>query len=281
MPTATTTPGPRVGTGWRVTVVLAGTIVIWGLMVWLSTAVWGDEVGPARRISSALFVLALTVPMIVVVRRFLDRRPWSTLRLEMGPSLWRPLLIGVGSFVVPSAIGLGVANAAGWVRITTDLPPATLVGAVAFTVLTVLLLEAIPEEVIFRGYVYRTLSASVAPVRAVLIQAVLFALLGTTLWVTTTGWGVIAERGSLFLVMGVVLGIQRLVSDSVWTPIGFHLGFQVVAQSLLTNPAVQTSSALVVTVAGIVPGFVFSVAITRFFIRRKTNWTLPEPDASL
>lgn len=281
MPSVTTTPGPRVGTGWRVTVVLAATIVIWGLMVWLSTAVWGDEVGPARRISSALFVIALTVPMIVVVRRFLDRRPWSTLRLQTGPSLWRPLLVGVGSFVIPSAIGLGVASAAGWVRITTDLSPATLVGAVAFTVVTVLLLEAIPEELIFRGYVYRTLSASIAPVRAVLIQAVVFALLGTTLWVATTGWSVIVERGSLFLVMGVVLGIQRLVSGSVWTPIGFHLGFQVVAQSLLTNPAVQTSSAMVVTVAGIVPGFIFSVAITRFFIRRKVNWILPEPDASL
>ncbi|NYF18027.1 hypothetical protein HDC37_002883 [Microbacterium sp. AK009] len=41
------------------------------------------------------------------------------------------------------------------------------------------------------------------------------------------------------------------------------------------------SSALAVTVAGIVPAFVLAIALTRAFFRRKPIWTLPEPDPCL
>lgn len=269
----------RLGLGWRVAIVLIGTVAIWTLMSVVALVVFRGEVSTASRIVCALIVFGLAVPMVVLARKHLDNRPWSTLGLQGWREGWRPFLIGTASFVVPSVIGLTVAVVAGWVRITSTAAPIGLLAGILFTVATVLLLEAVPEELIFRGYVYRNLSSAMAPLVAVLVQAGLFALLGTALWVVTTGWGVLLERGGLFLAMGVLLGILCLISGSVWNPIGFHLGFQVIAQSLLTNPAVQVDNAVGLTIAAIVPGFVFAVAITSFSTRRKPNWLTAEPDA--
>lgn len=264
--------------GGRIAAVLGGTIVIWSLMVWVSFSVFGGEVTPASRIVCALLVFCLAVPMIVFARRFLDRRAWATLNLQGWSGAWRPFLVGVAAFGIPSALGLGIAVLAGQLRITSSLQPLELAAAIAFTIVTVLMLEAIPEELIFRGYVYRNLSAAIAPIAAVLVQALLFAVLGTILWVATAGWGVLLERGALFLAMGVVLGILRLIAGSVWTPIGFHLAFQVMAQTLLTQPGIEVSDPGAVTIAGMVPAFVFAITIALVLTRAKPNWRVPEPD---
>ncbi len=270
----------RVAVGWRIAIVLVGAIVIWTLMVWVSMSVFGGAVTLLSRAVCALMVFCLVVPMIFFARRFLDRRPWTTLKLQALPEAWRPFLVGAASFLLPSAAGLGIALVAGWLRVTSVLLPLELVAAISFTILTVLLLEAIPEELIFRGYVYRNLSATIAPIAAVFVQAVLFALLGTTLWVVTGGWSVLLERGAIFLAMGVVLGVLRLIARSVWTPIGFHFAFQVVAQTLLAQPGIEVSSPGVITIAGMIPPFVLAVTITLVLTRNRPrpSWREPEPE---
>ncbi|MDL5350336.1 type II CAAX endopeptidase family protein [Microbacterium sp. zg-YB36] len=274
----TTQPRTRVGTAWRIALVLVGTGAIWTLMVWVGASVFGGEVTRASRIVNALLIFCLAVPMVVVARRFLDQRPWAGLDLQGRASGWRHFLIGVASFLLPSAIGLSVALLAGWLQITSVVPPIELILAIGFTVLTVLLLEAIPEELIFRGYIYRNLSARMAPIMAVLVQAVLFAIFGTALWVLTAGWGILGERGALFLAIGVVLGILRVNSGSLWNPIGFHLAFQAVAQTLLGHPGIEVSNPGAVTMAGIIPAFVLGGTLTLALTRRRPNWLTPEPD---
>ncbi|MFK4807648.1 lysostaphin resistance A-like protein [Microbacterium sp. ZW CA_36] len=268
----------RLSTGWRIAIVLVGTVAIWSLMVWVGTTLFGGDVTPVARVVTSLLIFALAVPMVVAARRLLDRRPWATLELQGWAGAWRPFLVGTASFLLPSAIGLSVALLTGWLQITSVLPPLDLVAAVAFTVVTVLLLEAIPEELIFRGYIYRNLSAAMAPIVAVFVQAALFSLLGTSLWVATSGWGVLLERGALFFAMGAVLGILRVISGSVWNPVGFHLGFQVVAQTLLVHPGIEVSNPGAVTIAGIVPAFVFASTVTLMLTRRRPDWRMPEPD---
>ncbi|WP_439593634.1 lysostaphin resistance A-like protein [Microbacterium sp.] len=270
----------RVAAGRRIAIVLVGAIVIWTLMVWVSLSVFGGAVTPLSRTVCALLVFCLVVPMIVFARRFLDRRPWTGLMLQALPEAWRPFLLGVASFLIPSAVGLSIALVTGWLRVTSVLPPLELVAAISFTILTVLLLEAIPEELIFRGYIYRNLSATIAPIAAVFVQAVLFALLGTTLWVVTAGWGILLERGAIFLTMGVVLGVLRLIARSVWTPIGFHLAFQVVAQTLLTQSGIEVSNPGAITIAGMIPPFVLAVTISLVLTRSwpRPNWRELEPE---
>jgi membrane protease YdiL (CAAX protease family) len=268
----------RLGTGWRIAIVLAGTVVIWTLMVWIATTAFGGDVRPVSRIVCALLIFGLAVTMVILARRFLDQRPWRGLGIQGWRGAWRPFLIGAASFLVPSVIGLAIALLTGWLRIAVLLPPVEMVAAIAFTIVTVLLLEAVPEELIFRGYIYRNLSATIAPIAAVFVQAILFAFLGTALWVATTGWEVLFERAGIFLGMGVVLGLLRVISGSVWNPIGFHLGFQVVAQTLLVHPGIDVSNQGVVTISGIIVSFVFATTVTLLVNPRRPNWQVPEPD---
>lgn len=265
---------------WRIGIVLLGTAAIWSLMIWVGLTVFDRTISPLSRLVSAVIVFGLAVPMIVLARKYLDRGPWSTLRVQVGRTASRPFLIGVTSFLVPSALGLTVALSAGWVSVTIRVPWWELIASTAFLIVMVLLFEAIPEELIFRGYIYRNLSAAMAPIAAVFIQAVLFAAFGTALWVLTSGWSVLIERGTIFLAMGIVAGLLRLISGSVWNPIGFHFAFQVVAQTLF-GPLIAVSDSGAATVFAIVVAFVFATTITLLLTRRRPNWTSRESDDAL
>ena len=64
---------------------------------------------------------------------------------------------GVGLVAVPMLLTIVATLAFGWSRITVDVS-ASGIGALAAGILTVLFFEAIPEETIFRGYIYSNLS---------------------------------------------------------------------------------------------------------------------------
>lgn len=268
----------RIATGWRIAIVVSATAAVWALMVAVSLGTFGGEVTPLSRIVNALLVCSLAFAVVVTARRLLDRRPWASLGLPGWRDGWRPLLTGVAAFALPAAVGMVVGSLVGAVRITSTWQPPALLLTIAFTALTVLLLEAVPEELIFRGYIYRNLSAVMAPVAAVFVQAALFTLFGVTLWVATEGWSVLAGRAALFFAMGVVLGCLRLVTASVWTPIGFHLAFQTVSQTLFLNDGVVVDDTAAATTWVIVVGFVFAIPLASAWAGRRPNWTAPEPD---
>lgn len=144
----------------------------------------------------------------------------------------------------------------------------------------VLVYEAFPEELIFRGYVYRNLTAAMAPWLAVVAQALVFAAFGTTLWVITSGLGVLLERLVLFFAMAVVLGCIRLIAGSIWAAVGFHLAFQVFMQLGLSGRYldVTVSNENVFLAATALVAFVTAALVAGFLWRGQENWTRPEPD---
>lgn len=231
--TAEPFPGRRPGLPLRLGAVLAGTLLVWLAMGWLSTNVFDALPDPGTHIANAVFVSMLAVPMVIAARRYLDQRSWSGLRLTGLRAGWWPLLVGAVAWLAPAAAGTTVAVAAGWVQVTVRATATELILAVLLLLVLVFVFEALPEELVFRGYVYRNLNAVMAAWQAVAGQAILFMLFGTALWVTTEGWGVVAERAPLFLVMAVVIGVIRVLTGNLWACIGYHLAFQVVAQLLL------------------------------------------------
>lgn len=116
-----------------------------------------------------------------------------------------------------------------------------------------------------------------APWPAVFAQALLFTVFGTGLWVITAGWGVLAERGAIFFGMGILLGVLRVTSGSLWTCVGFHLGFQVIAQTMLgQNVSAQGNIVLV----GILPSFLLAAGIVSKVMPRTVDWKRLEPDSA-
>lgn len=261
----------------RIGLVLAAGVGIWALMSWLTANLYGGQLTIPVRLANAALISGLAIPMVILARRYLDRRSWSGIGLGMSARAWRPFLIGVLAFLAPSALGLLIALATGWLSLQAHVPMAHILGWAALLVVLVFFFEALPEELIFRGYLQRNLTTVMAPWLAAIAQAVLFAVFGTALWVASEGWGVLAERGIMFLAMAVVLGLLRIQTGSVWTPVGFHLAFQVVAQTVLSQ-RVGTDNEPGLMIAAIISAFVLGTTVVALLHRTEANWSRPEPE---
>ncbi|WP_159943548.1 MULTISPECIES: CPBP family intramembrane glutamic endopeptidase [unclassified Nocardiopsis] len=218
----------------RVAVVMAATLLVWQVMGWISDRLPEGPQAGLRHWVNALTVFVLAVPVVWLARRYLDRRPWSGLLLA-GRGWAPPFLVGAASWLVPGLLGLTAVLLSGAVEAVPNRPAAEAAAVVAALVVLVLLFEAVPEELIFRGYLFRNLNTALPGWLTVLAQAALFTLFGLALWIPSAGWGVLPERLPLFFGMGVVLGCLRLVTGNVWACVGFHVAFQTVAQALLTG----------------------------------------------
>ncbi|MGV0685454.1 CPBP family intramembrane glutamic endopeptidase [Mycolicibacterium thermoresistibile] len=207
--------------------VFGGVVAIWLLLDHGVAAVLGEDHSRTAHVVRALGATVLTVPLVVVARRRLDRRGWSGLGLTPLREGWRPLLLGIGWWAVPAAVATVGVVAAGGAQLRVQEPIGNVLAGLAALTVLVLLYEALPEELIFRGYFYANLAERRPVGVAVIGQAVLF-----TLWGVAIGAALSAERIVLFLVFSCALGVVRAITGSLWSTIGFHWAFQVTAQYL-------------------------------------------------
>ncbi|MFI7541893.1 lysostaphin resistance A-like protein [Actinoplanes sp. NPDC049599] len=221
----TDTTGRRARLGWRVAIVFAAATLIWRLVDRVGDVLFGPGYERGRHVFSAVAVTALVVPMIVLAYRRLDRLPWAGLRRAAPGTALRLLLLGAAGYLVPAGVAVAALAAPGRLEIGLRAPAAGAVLSALALVLLVFLYEALPEELIFRGYLYRNLATALPRWGAVLGQAALFALFGLAVGAATT-----ADRVVLFLGFAVVQGAVRAVTDTLWVPIGFHLAFQTAEQ---------------------------------------------------
>lgn len=219
--------GPRAPLAVRLTAVFAGAVLVWlavlhGVGAFFDQDPRVDRVGHAVR---AICTAVLAGSLVVLARRFLDRRPWAELRLT-GPRAGLPwLLRGMLFWLVAASLGLALTLGLGWADVEVQgWGPGTLLLAVYLPVL-VFLFEALPAELVFRGYLYRNLADRYGRGFAVVGQAVLFTVFGVLVGAAPS-----ADRVVLLATFALVLGILRAVSGNLWAPIGFHLLFQTVAQ---------------------------------------------------
>lgn len=270
----------RPGLPWRLAIVFLAVVLIWllvagGLGSFFGPA-YSDRVGHAVR---AVAVSALVVPLIVVSRRYLDRRPWVGIGLTPLRDGWRPALFGGTFWLVAAGVGLTVTLALSWARVAGDAPSAEIVLLALYLPLLVFLYEALPEELVFRGYFYRNLAARYAPWIAVLGQAALFTMFGAAIGAAGS-----VDRVILFFTFSVVLGILRVVTGNLWTSIGFHLMFQWVTQlySAATREGalrVEAQPTLDLVVFWFFPIVLGSVALVlASALRGRTRWREPDPD---
>jgi membrane protease YdiL (CAAX protease family) len=155
---------------------------------------------------------ALLLAVVVLARRWLLRRPWSHLGWTSPRQGWKPLLLGAVLWWVPAGVILGLAAVAGWTQVEGGRPLTDLV-LVASAVLPVVLVAVLAEELAFRGYLQRGLTAGFGIWPGVLAQAAAFAAWSAVLSGTP---------GALLgaLLVGVLLGVLRNLTGTLWTGIG-------------------------------------------------------------
>ena len=205
-------------------------ILIWGsLLPWVLVPVARrmEETGALYRPHGQLALNALAAAAILaaawIAVRFIDRRAFATFGLagrRWGADFAAGTVLG-GALM---ALSVALAWASGW---------AERVEAVGFSwsalalMSAAVLLGALTEEVLVRGYMLQTLLARAGAWTSLVVSSILFALLHAG-----TLRGAPLPALNLFAA-GIFLGLAYLVTRNLWLPIGIHFGWNFVQGPLL------------------------------------------------
>lgn len=185
------------------------------------------------RILSGLAISALVIAVIVVLVRQAGHRSLSIIGFTTVTGDLRAFGLGIAAWTVPAAATFFVLALLGSpLQITA--PTAEFWFVLGLLFLAVLFTEAIPEELVFRGYVSAVLAERLSPWWVIGMQTVLFVATAILLRGDINPVDV-----SLFAAMGLVLGYVRLVTDSVWTAVGIHVAFQTASQLVFTHNVIE------------------------------------------
>ena len=178
-------------------------------------------------------VSILVIGTIVVLARNVDRRPLRAFGISPLGDGWRAFVSGALFWLLPASVMFALLGLLGS-PLTVTVSATELTSTVVLLLLAVLLMEAIPEELVFRGYITGVLGERLSGWWVILAQTTLF----TGFALLLRGYTGVADL-SLFIGMGIGLGYLRMVTGSVWIAVGFHMAFQTGAQLVLTHEVVE------------------------------------------
>lgn len=182
-----------------------------GQVIGRVSVVW---VGPLVR---STVLIASTLWLIWLIRTKLNRMPWTGMALPR-PQPLRLLLGCLGGALMTFTI-FGAERGLGWLRFSgISHMSHWKISMVGFV-----LLELLPslgvgfcEELAFRGYIFQVLGERMQLWKAALATSLLFALIH----LPAPGFG--PAVAVILLLMGLMFVFMRLVTGSLWFPIGFH-----------------------------------------------------------
>lgn len=212
-------------------------------LVALAFAGWfGEQLVAAYDIGSrlrfgiqAVIMSGLVVPGVWLLRRKLDQRPFAGLEMLGFSRSLKGFGLGSGLILVPTAITMVSIVVFGWAKLTVNPAPGA-VAAITIGILNAFFFEALPEELLFRGYIFRNLNGVMRKWTASITTVALFVLLPILLVQIQSHWlGMEIQIGPsdhittsylvIMLVFGSFLQYLRVMTGTVWTGIGFHLFF--------------------------------------------------------
>jgi uncharacterized protein len=197
--------------------VLTGVIIgmVYGVAILLKKKPAEPAIDNPTLTLTLLFVTSIiSLVLVWVFRRFIDRRPIMSLGFSItnfkqdawAGFLLAPALLGAGSLILFFNHNLQ------W----TD---ATFHGSDLFMALVLMLLLAVAEEAVFRGYVLNNLMESINKWAALAISAVLF----TIAHASNPNINILSLVN--LLLGGLLLGINYIYTRNLWFAILFHFSW--------------------------------------------------------
>jgi len=210
----------------RVLVVLILGIIIWHFIAYLSDIFIGGEYSRINHFFIAVITTILTFVLIQAALK-IDQVSWKQLGQEAFKKNIYSFFLGLILWVIPASIGIIISIMLGWVEIKVHTDSNYLLMSILILFITVFFIEALPEEFVFRGYIYRYLNAVFPHWITIVIQSMLFSLFAYFI-------GAMYSVEQLQFIPGfaIILGIFRAISGSVWTSIGFHVAIMTAFQIL-------------------------------------------------
>jgi membrane protease YdiL (CAAX protease family) len=173
--------------------------------------------------AAALAAAALMIFAYRFAVRLIERR--SPVELDRGRLAAGVLFgAGIGAVLIVSVyIVLFAVSVARWNGLGT---PAGLLA-----ILTLSLLAAVNEEILFRGVIFRVIEDGFGTLAAVIVSALLFG--GVHAW--NPGASIVSSA-AVALEAGVMLGLAYAGGRTLWLPIGIHFGWNFTEGAVLGAP---------------------------------------------
>lgn len=221
---------------------LAAYVVVIGLVLELAHRVYWNlnsrlvmaEKRHALSAVGAACAAALPLISVIVVTwlfcSFVDGQPLSSIGLGFEPESLSLFVAGVAVALICIALLFVIGRNVGWFRversgISERKLPAFCSGASDF------LLAAVFEEIMVRGYVFMVIYSSWGGTAAVFGSAVIFSAFH---FIKHPRMPIIFSVNAFLF--GIVTGQARLVTGSLWAPMGLHFGWNLAMGPLLGMP---------------------------------------------
>lgn len=269
-------------------------LIALSMVPWLGEAAWGVN-SAGMYFLRALIVSAIVVAGIWWLR---TRRDGLSMADLGAPGMRRALPEfgrGVGIVALPLAAASILGNSLGWADVSMNLSWSVL-GAIVVGAATVLLFEALPEELVFRGYIYRNFSSRHRRWVAAIFTTALFVLLPLVLVRIQSGVfsmeiniGGSSSITVPYLITMMIFGFfvlyLRVLTDTIWTGMGFHLAFVYMNRLVGPDPGnvlefaeINNAMAMQITGTGLVGLLLVFLLAYPWIVGRRIGWNEVDAD---
>src|SRR5699024_5474855 len=210
----------------RILVVLVLGIIIWHFITYLNDIFISEEYSRINHFFIAIITTILTFILIQSALK-IDKIPWKQLGQGAFKKNIFSFFLGLLLWAIPASIGLFICVIFGWVEIKIHTNLNYLLMSILILFITVFLIEALPEEFIFRVYIYRYLNLVFPHWGTLILQTLLFSLFDYFIDAIYC-----VEQLQFIPSFAIILRVFRAISGSVWTSIGFHVAIMTAFQIL-------------------------------------------------
>lgn len=245
----------RLRSGWRVTLfILLITAISLVLTIALRFA-YAFAITSSVALPRAAFVwdmlyrlslLATALAAGYLCARVLEGLPWRSLGLTLHRRWWWDLLIGSAIGFAAILIGVAVAKLGGGLQLSFSNDGLTGVARSMIGSAGLLMVAALAEESLFRGYGLQTLARARLASTGVLLTCALFGFVHLANPNAVPGFTMLNTA-----LAGVWLGVAYLRTRSLWFPLGVHWGWNwalgsffglpISGAKLVSHPLIETS----------------------------------------
>ena len=250
-----------------------GCVLIVGMTVQTATA----RLPPV--ISHAVVGLAITagaLGLVLLLRRHVDRRPWAGIGLTLDRAAIPRLLFGIVLAVIVTTVAaaatvqLGLADWTPSAGTTQKFAEQGLAITIIMIAISTLLVQGFPEELVFRGYMFRNLGEALPLWATVASSSVIF---GSMHVFSNSAATTLGERMLYAVVatgLGLMLAACRTVSNTLWLGIGFHGGYDAFNGRFTTVHEGAFIPAWLILLGVLIAGAVLTIAIRQW--RAPLDW---------